>query len=427
MDKIFEHKNFHIGLAVVLSVLILLVYSNTFNASFHFDDTPQIVDNYQLRDLKNIPEILVGHRGITMATFAINYAIGGHDVTSYHVFNIAIHIINGILAYFVIFNILTMLKDNEAWAKKIAAFAALLFVVHPLQTQAVTYIVQRMESLASLFYLLTIMIFIKAVQSDNKIKKNILYGLVVFSYIAAFKTKEIAITIPAIIFLFDYLFVNKGLLSGVKQRLPLYGAMVVVLVYFIFVTVVPSGGFGDLSEESAGVSAAAPAEEVVKMGKAAPSAGFGVESISPKEYLYTQFNVMVYYITLIFVPINQNLDYDFPISRGLFEVPHVAEGTVLNYPIPPPIVSLLIILGVVGFAFYSFYQYKNKEDKDPVNLVITFFILWFFIILSPTSSFIPIIDVIFEHRVYLPLLGIITIFVIMIDRFFDKLADGEKQ
>lgn len=425
MDKIFEHKNFHIGLAVVLSALVILVYSNTFNASFHFDDTPQIVDNYELRDLSNLPRIIMGPRGVTMATFAINYAIGGLDVTSYHVFNIAIHIINGILAYFVIFYILTMLKEDEAWAKKIAAFSALLFAVHPLQTQAVTYIVQRMESLASLFYLLTVLIFIKAIQSDSQTKKKILYGFVLFSYIIAFKTKEVAITIPAILFLFDYLFVNKGRLSGLKERLPLYGLLSVILVYFVVVTVVPSGGFGDLSEESAGVSATVPAEEeVVKMGKTAPSAGFGVQSISPKEYLYTQFNVMVYYITLIFVPINQNLDYDFPISRGLFEVPHVSEGTILNYPIPPPIVSLIIILAIVGFAGYCFNLYK--KDKDPVHLVITFFVCWFFIILSPTSSFIPIIDVIFEHRVYLPILGVLTIFVIMVDRFFGRLSDKAK-
>lgn len=422
MDKIFEHKNFHIGLAVVLTALVILVYSNTFNASFHFDDTPQIVDNYQLRDLSNIPSLLLAPRGVTMATFAINYAIGGLDVTSFHIFNTAIHIINGILAYFIIFYILTMLKDNDAWAKKIAAFSALLFAVHPLQTQAVTYIVQRMESLASLFYLLTILVFIKAVQADSVTKKNLLYGLVTFLFIVAFKTKEIAITIPAIIFLFDYLFVNKGVLSGLKERLPLYGAMSVLLVYFIFVTIVPSGGFGDLSEESAGVAVTAPAdEEDLKMGKTAPSAGFGVESISPKEYLYTQFNVIVYYVSLVFVPINQNLDYDFPVSRGLFEVPYVAEGTVLNYPIPPPIVSLIVILGILGFAVYSFNLYR--KEKDPINLVITFFILWFFIILSPTSSVIPIIDVIFEHRVYLPLLGVITVFVIMIDRFFDRLAE----
>lgn len=426
MDKIFEHKNFHIGLVVVLAIIVSIVYSNTFEASFHFDDTPQIVDNYKLRDLANLPDIIMTHRGITMATFAINYAIGGHDVTSYHVFNTAIHIMNGILAYFVLFYIFTMLRDDDAWAKKIAAFSALLFVVHPIQTQAVTYIVQRMESLASMFYLLTILLFIKAVKSDTQMKKNIFYGLIVFMYIIAFKSKEIAITIPAILFLFDYLFVNKGEIGGVKERLPLYGILSVVLVYFIVVTVVPSGGFGDLSEESAGVVASAPAaaEEKINIGRGAPSAGFGVGSITPKEYLYTQFNVLVYYITLVFVPINQNLDYDFPISRGLFEVPNVAEGTVLNYPIPPPIVSLIILLAIIGFAGYYFKLYR--EDKDPIKAVVVFFVLWFFIILSPTSSFVPIIDVIFEHRMYLALLGVITIFVLLIDRFFERLQEEEK-
>ena len=437
MEKLFENKNFHLGLCLVMAVLVIGIYSNTFNASFHFDDTPQIVDNYKLRDIKNIPDLLTDARGVTMATFAINYAIGGQDVTSYHVFNIAIHIINGVLAYFVLFYLLSMVREDEAWAKKIAAFSALLFAVHPLQTQAVTYIVQRMESLASLFYLLAVLLFIKAVKTEDQKKRYILYGFITLVFVLGFKSKEIVITLPAILFLFDYFFVSKCEFSGLKQRAPLYGVLGVLLVYFIFTTVVPSGGFGDLSDESAGVSAKAEETELTAEERAATkdgkveltkskvqeSAGFGVQSISPKEYLFTQFNVLVYYITLIFVPVNQNLDYDFPVSRGLFEMPKVHEGTVLNYPIPPPFVSLLILLAIVGWAVYNFKLYR--EDKDPLRLLITFFVLWFFIILSPTSSFVPIIDVIFEHRVYLAMLGVLTIFVILVDKLFDLLEQGQ--
>ena len=94
----------------------------------------------------------------------------------------------------------------------------------------------------------------------------------------------------------------------------------------------------------------------------APSAGFGVKSISPLEYLFTQFNVIVYYIALLLVPINQNLDYDFPVSRGLFEMPVVKEGTVLNIPILPPVVSLSILLAIVAVAVWLFFRYKRTGE-----------------------------------------------------------------
>jgi hypothetical protein len=415
MERLFASKWFHLGAVSVLAVAVLIVYSNTFNATFHFDDTPNIIENYELRDIKNLPKIIMGPRGVTKATFALNYAIGGLNVAGYHIVNTLIHIINGILVYFLLFHILSNISTDEFWSKKIAVYSALLFAVHPVQTQAITYIVQRMESLAALFFLLGLLVFAKATEASTMQKRVILYACVVITYFVGFKSKEIAITLPAIIFLYDLYFVNSGEIRGVAGRWPLYAVLVLIAIYLTVSTVVPLGGFGDLSEESSGLAGAvtAPAGE-------APSIGFGVQSISPKEYLFTQFNVLLYYIILLFVPVNQNLDYDFPISRGLFEVPQIKEGTVLNFPIPPPIVSLVILMVIIGFALYFFI--RSRKKADPRLLAVSFFILWFFIILLPTSSFIPIIDVIFEHRVYLPSLGIFVIFAIAFNWFFTYLG-----
>src|SRR3990172_3782005 len=156
-------------------------------------------------------------------------------------------------------------------------------------------------------------------------------------------------------------------------------------------------------------------------GGAGGSAGFSVQSITSKEYLFTQFNVLIYYITLLFVPINQNLDYDFPISKGLFEVPGVKQGTVLNIPIPPPIVSLIIILAIIGFAIYLLLK-RRTDNNHGARSLISFFILWFFIILSPTSSFVPIIYVMFEHRLYLASVGFFVLFSLAFDRLFERNA-----
>ncbi|OGP23267.1 MAG: hypothetical protein A2235_04960 [Deltaproteobacteria bacterium RIFOXYA2_FULL_42_10] len=405
IEKVFENKRFHLIAGLLIGVLTLLVYSNTFYASFHFDDTPQIVENYKIRNLGNLPEIIRGNRGISIATFALNYAIGGLNVVGYHIINLTIHVINGILIYFLIFLTLSRIDLGTDFksvpnkvrdrAKKIAIYTALLFAVHPIQTQAVTYIVQRMEILASMFMLIGILFFIKGAETEKTAKRALFYGVVALSYLLGFYSKEIAITLPALILLYDYCFLASGDIKKIAGRLPLYLVLLAMLAFFATRTLT------GLQETPGG------------------SAGFGVQSITAKEYLFTQFNALVYYITLLLVPINQNLDYDFPISKGLFEIPLVKEGTILNYPIPPAFVSLVILLAIIGFAVYLFTRHAEHITRRSRS--IAFFILWFFIILSPTSSFVPIIDVIFEHRLYLASAGFFFLFSLGFDSFFDYL------
>jgi len=417
MERVLKSKWFHfIGISLITAIGII-VYSNTIYSSFHFDDIPQIVENYIIRDIKNLTDILAGQRGVTMATFALNYAVGGLNVLGYHVVNISIHILNGILFYMVLFLTLNYAQEkdkvDEEWSKWIAVFAAALFTVHPIQTQSVTYIVQRMESLASFFYLLALLLFIKGAEAQSQTKKAVLYSGVALSYILSFYSKEIAITLPIMIVLYDLFFIAKG--SGVKglvKRWHLYLALLGIMLYLSLKTIYGLGGFGDLSEETAGMG-----NMTVTVEK---SAGFDVTVISPLEYLFTQFNVILYYITLLFFPINQNLDYDFPVSMGLFEIPKITEGTVLNIPLPPPAVSLVILLSIIGAAFYLYRQ--ANIHHTPVARAASFFILWFFIILLPTSSFVPIIDVIFEHRVYLASAGFFVIFALIVDYGSSRIA-----
>ncbi|HZX34862.1 MAG TPA: tetratricopeptide repeat protein, partial [Thermodesulfobacteriota bacterium] len=222
MQKIFENKRFHLWISGVLILVVFLVYSNTFNASFHFDDTPHIVENYQIRNLGNIPEILKGQRGVTMATFALNYAAGGLNVVGYHIVNISIHAVAAVLAYFLVFLTLGSLTEDETWAKRIAAYSALLFAVHPVQTQSVTYIVQRMESLASLFYLAALLFFIKSAKCSDSGKRIALYAGVAIAYVLGVMSKEIAITLPVIALLYDYYFIAKGEVKGIFARIPVY-------------------------------------------------------------------------------------------------------------------------------------------------------------------------------------------------------------
>ena len=430
IEKIFEGRRFHLVAGLLIAISTFLVYSNTFYAGFHFDDTPHIVENYSIRNLGNWLDILKGQRGVAMLSFALNYAVGGLNVTGYHIVNLAIHITNGILVYFLIFLTLNRIDGFKGIAKKIAVYTALLFAVHPIQTQAVTYIIQRMESLASMFMLIGLLLFIKGTETSKAAAKVFLYIAVAASYLLGFYSKEIAITLPAIIILYDYCFLSEGNLKKLVGRWPIYGVLLVILFFLAAPT------FSGL-QETPGEAPSAGAQGIISnpqetpgadvpVSVETPSAGFGVKSITPKEYLFTQFNVLIYYVTLLFAPVNQNLDYDFPVSKGLFEAPVVNPGTVLNIPLPPPIVSLIILLAIIGFALYLLIKPPSppleKGGKGGIlhhGRLIAFFILWFFIILSPTSSFVPIIDVIFEHRLYLPSVGFFVLFSLAFDRVFE--------
>jgi len=128
--------------------------------------------------------------------------------------------------------------------------------------------------------------------------------------------------------------------------------------------------------------------------------------------------VLIYYIILLIVPRVQNLDYDFPVSHGLFEVPQISEGTILNSPLPPPFVSLIVLLLIVGCGIYLLVRSIGADGRRAA--MISFSIFWFFILLSPTSSFVPIVDVIFEHRPYLASAGFFVILAIGLDALFLK-------
>ncbi|HAO93131.1 MAG: hypothetical protein A2X99_00650 [Deltaproteobacteria bacterium GWB2_55_19] len=420
--RFFSLRRFHLIAALIIAASILVVYSNSFNAAFQYDDNPQIVDNDSLKDLKNIPALLKGPRGITLATFAINYAIGGTDVFGYHVVNTAIHILASIAVYFFVFQTILLVKGCETASRRVGFFSAMIFALHPVQTQAVTYIVQRMEALSALFYLLALIFFIRGAKATTSGGRWVSYTLVAVSFILGFYSKESAFTLPAVILLYDFCFLAKGRLSGMLGRWPVYAVLAALFIFFAVNTIMPLGGFGDLSSESAvnevSESAVKGAAPIVTPKEA--SAGFKVTYITPREYLFTQFNVHLYYMALLAVPMYQNLDYDIPRAEGLFTAPQVNPGTKLLIPMPPPIVSLVILAAVVGIALYLI----RRTQSNPSSLwrAIGFFALWNFIILSPTSSFIPIIDVIYEHRLYLPSLGFFVAFVLIADRLLGKRA-----
>lgn len=428
MERIYSSRWFHPAAVLLITAAVLAVYSKTFHAAFQFDDVPRLVENESLKSLSNIKTLITDNRGVSMASFALNYAWGGHDVTGYHAVNTAVHLLSSVFAYFLLYALFLKAGAPEVWGKRIAFFSAVIFAVHPVQTQAVTYIIQRMESLSSLFYILALLFFVMASNASTALKRLSLYSATVAAYVLGFYSKESAVTMPAVILLIDIFFLSGKSLKGALTRKPLYAVLGVLLVYFLFVTIKPLGGLGALVKAPEGsVETGADAtppyakQRNVQPVYEGPSAGFSQTAITPKEYLYTEFNVLVYYVALLAVPVNQNLDYDFPVAKSLFKTPSVNSGTVLNLPVWPPAVSLLLLACVIAAGAYLFFRSRGTPGA---GLFVSFFIFWFFIILSPTSSFVPIIDVIYEHRLYLASLGPFTIFVIGVDALVSRLLSA---
>jgi hypothetical protein len=281
-----------------------------------------------------------------------------------------------------------------------------------------------MESLASLFYLLAFIFFIKAAGAGSTARRGAFYCLVGVSYLFGFYSKEIAYTLPALILLFDLFFTSNGRITGLLRRWPLYIALAILFAFFTVKTVIPIGGFSDLSKDSEAASVQKVEKKKLIPGTEIPiqrdiTAGFSMPMYTPKEYLFTQFNVTLYYMTVLIFPANQNLDYDFPIAYDFFSTPEVREGTALNIPIPPPAVSFAVLLAIAASA--AVVAVRSFKSGAITGRIASFFVFWYFIILSPTSSFIPIADVVFEHRVYLPSLGFFVIFVTCVDGLFTKL------
>jgi tetratricopeptide (TPR) repeat protein len=363
-----------------LALLALFVYSNTFQAPFAFDDETSIIDNPIIRSLSGFlsdgyaynPRRFIGY-----LTLALNYHFGGFTVTGYHVVNLAVHIASGLLVYWLVqltFRTPFLRRSLLAPRSDLLALAvALLFVVHPIQTQAVTYIVQRFASLATLFYLAALVLHVRW-RLASEAGKEFFSGSVLPSFLLslvaallAMKTKEIAFTLPFVVLLYEFAFFGRPGMERLASLVPMLLTAAIIPVSMV--------GVGKLFG--------------VMLSDVDKSAVTG-QMLSRWDYLCTQFGVVVTYLRLIFLPVGQNLDYDYPASHSLFEA-HT-------------LFSLLLLLTLFS-ASLLFWRRAGRGGDTGLRLA-AFGILWFFVTLSVESSVIPIIDVIFEHRVYLPSVGI---------------------
>ena len=360
--------------AGILAVATLVAYSNSFSGPFIFDDITSIPYNPSIRHLWPVGNVLfpshqdvatVNGRPLINLTFALNYAISGTSVWSYHVVNLLIQILCGITMLGVVRRTFLQpaLHDRFGRAALLLAFVvALLWTLHPLQTESVTYITQRCESLMGLFYLLSLYGLIRGTEPGGHPRWLAVSVITCFLGTA---TKEVMITAPLMMLLYDRTFIAGSFGKAMKERRAYYVGLACSWLFTAWM--------------------------MSRAGTRADTVGY-VPGLTPSLYLLNQVHAIMHYLRLALWPYPQVFDYGPP------EITHLGQ-LWLDGPI-----LLLLLAGTI----FALRRAPTRAQPWPA---VGFLGCWFFLILAPSSSFVPIKDVMVEHRIYLSLAAVIALVV----------------
>jgi tetratricopeptide (TPR) repeat protein len=346
---------------VAIAAVTGTAYANSFSAAQVFDGVKFIDEYAGIRRLWPPWGWLATNRPVAFFTFALNYALHGTQVWGYHAVNLAIHVGAACVLVALVRDTLgspRLAARYGGHAGGLALAVAMLWAVHPLQTQSVTYVYQRLESLMGLFFLATLYGFQRAGRARRPLAW---YAASLGAWLLALGSKEVAAAAPLVILWYDRVFLAESWLEIARRRWAYYVFMLLVL--FVAALVVAwrwsmyvGGGIGT------------------------------VEGVSWWQYAVSQPGVLLRYLRLSLWPAGQCLDYGWPVAQGRAEivVPALAVGTLVAC-------VLWCALRRPSLGFLGG---------------------WFFLILSPTSTVVPICDLAFEHRMYLSLAAVVTIVVL---------------
>jgi tetratricopeptide (TPR) repeat protein len=335
---------------------------------FVFDDHPHIVDNLGIRQWP--PQGILsgggGSRPLVTLTLAANYALGGLDTAGYHLLNTGVHLIAGLALYSIVRRTLRLplfAARYDRSAEYLALTIALIWLVHPLQTQAVTYIIQRGESMMGMFFLLTLNAFILGSTSTSSWNR-LWYGTAFITYCLGLISKEVMVTCLPAMCLYDRVFLTSSWRESLGRR---------GWLYLLFALPLLVGSFYVFPR---------------LFGPSETTAGFSMSGITPWQYACSQPRVILHYLGLTLCPYPQCLDYGWAVeTRWLSGI----------------VIPVLALGGILGLSLWSLWR----------GWPIGFLGLVFFLILAPTSSIMPIQDLCVEHRMYLPLACVATALILI--------------
>lgn len=369
----FKGKNLALAL---LSLLCFLIYSNTFEAPWQLDDYPNILSDpaihFEEITKDSIREIFYSssndgkrvYRPIPRLSFAINWLFHQDDVEGYHFVNLFIHLLNTLVLFSFLWTLFETPRLNSRYPNAesrffIAFLASAFWAVHPIQTQAVTYVVQRMTSLAALFYLLSMLFYLKGRLASSLCRKIILYFFCLSGYVFALGSKENTILLPISLVLIEAIFFSRYSIRRVSPKKFFYVsfAFFFVVVFSLFVLNFSRGS------------------GLAKLMHAYENRPFTLD-----ERLMTQPRVLFFHLYQIFFPNLNHYSFmhDIKVSQSLWD-----PLTTL-----PAIFCLFLVGGVAVW----------RGGRNPL---LSFAILFYLLNHLVESSFIPL-EMVFEHRNYLP-------------------------
>ena len=374
---------------LILTFIVILTYGHTLDVPFYLDDFSSIRENYIIYNWQGTFIELWNFSALRIVgyiSFVLNYQIHQFQVFGYHIVNIIIHFLAGLAILGLLRGLVRsptlndVLSDNaKRWLPLIAV---LIFVLHPLQIQGVTYIVQRLASLAALFYLATMACFIQARLSSTNIARFSWSIACILFILLAFFTKQNTITIPIALLFIELIFFQ-------TYQIRIRGIQILVGLGFGFI------GFWLILEQYPEIQKIL--FENILFLQTVDNLTRETANISRTAYLATQMSVLWIYISLFFWSESSHIDYDnkILIVKSFFsdnENYHFAARLMDSEPIFALIGHLLIL----GLAIYSLRKFA----------LVSFAILFYYLSHLVESSILPIRDVIFEHRTYLPNLGL---------------------
>ena len=359
----------------------LLAYARSFGTPFQFDDYNVVVGNAALRLSSRHAFLAFGRtRLVPFATLALNYAVGGENPFGYHVVNFAVHL----AATFAVFRLaLALCRTPRLRGTRLAAeplpfavAAAFLFAVHPIQIQAVTYVVQRMTAMAALFYVGSVLLYVRARNAQLGLdtgRPGLAYAGAAGFALAAFFSKENTASLPLAILLTEWVFYPGTRPARAALRLLPFVALVLVIpvTWKLFGT-----RPGPAPDPTRPLSRQAADLVSLLFFRASPRG-----QVTPVEYLLTQCLVIPRYLRMVVLPWGFNIDHDVAAVTGI-------GGAVLA--------GAAFLIGLLAFGLYAVRRWP----------VVGFGVLWVFVALSVESSLLPIRDPMVEHRMYLPMAGV---------------------
>lgn len=358
--------------ATILAFITGLVYYPSLSYDFQFDDIANITKHFDIRHYSFSQLFFSGTRWMSYWINSLHYQYGKFDPFSYRVGNVLIHTANGLLIFFILLMILQHLPHKSFFKRNalvLSFLTALLFLIHPVQTQTVSYVIQgQLEGLAALFtFSMTLCFLIRSYTKNSSIK----WGATALFFALAVLitgTKEIAIISPFLIMLVDWFFVARGSWNSFKTRLWLHAANSVVIIglYIYFMKI-------DFFMELFGLK--------MEMGN---NLGNVIthdpkEKITPLKFFISQFKVILHYLWMFIWPLNISVEYDWMLCKSFFS---------------PDCFFPFSILLTIGYFIYKLLQ------RDATN-VIAFAAIWFAIVMAPRSTILPSPELLVDYKTYL--------------------------